>query len=706
MSQKYPGGIITKSPVTPSGSYNNSTASGIWTLDQQAYWQKLGQWPTAGNAPPDPQFNYVTMLLHGDGTNGAQNNTFLDSSTNNFTVTRYGNTTQGSFSPYGSNWSNYFDGSGDYLSVPDNAALEGFTNFTFECWVNVSNFSSGDCIFAKGWTPGGFTPYMFYFTSTDLVFYASSSLSGWDVASGEVIVSNIVKNQWYHVAASRSGSSIKLFANGAVTTSFTGGSTLGTNAGAFTIGASLSGDRDPTMYVSNLRINNTALYTAAFTPSTTPLTAVSGTALLTCADSRFIDDSTNNFTLTPNGNTSVQRFNPFGASAAYSTSVIGGSGYFDGSGDDVLQASANVAFTLDADFTVDGWVYPITQVKLYPAVFTIGANFGSADSIILYFNHAANSNKYLLYVNDTLTITGTIAPGDNNWHYFALTRSGNTWRLFVNGVLDGSATRSGTVFLNTPPAVVASESPGRGITNFTGYISNFRIVKGTALYTSAFTPPTAPSTVVSGTSLLLYMTNGAIFDNAMMNDLETVGSAQISTSVKKFGTGSLSIGSVAYLTIPSLPSLNYGAGNFTVELWMYSNSAPGSDAGVIDQRPQSTNGNYFMLGVNSSNQLFIYVDANYRIGPTSGTAIANSTWYHVAYVRSSTTGTLYINGTSVGTWADTTTYLQGAGFIGHHSFGAADFNGYMDDIRITTGYARYTANFTPPTAAFSNLGPP
>ena len=68
-------------------------------------------------ASKDPQFNYVTMLLHGDGTNGAQNNTFIDSSTNNFTITRNGNTTQGTFTPYGSNWSNYFNASASRLEV-------------------------------------------------------------------------------------------------------------------------------------------------------------------------------------------------------------------------------------------------------------------------------------------------------------------------------------------------------------------------------------------------------------------------------------------------------------------------------------------------------------------------------------------------------------------------------------------------------------
>ena len=63
------------------------------------------------------------MLLHGDGTNGAQNNSFTDGSTNNFTVTRNGNTTQGTFSPFAPGWSNFFDGNGDYLTAPANSAF-------------------------------------------------------------------------------------------------------------------------------------------------------------------------------------------------------------------------------------------------------------------------------------------------------------------------------------------------------------------------------------------------------------------------------------------------------------------------------------------------------------------------------------------------------------------------------------------------------
>ena len=60
------------------------------------------------SSPSDPYFNYNTLLLKETGTNGQQNNTFVDGSVNNFTITRNGNSTQGTFAPFGNFWSNYF----------------------------------------------------------------------------------------------------------------------------------------------------------------------------------------------------------------------------------------------------------------------------------------------------------------------------------------------------------------------------------------------------------------------------------------------------------------------------------------------------------------------------------------------------------------------------------------------------------------------
>src|SRR6185503_4001981 len=86
-------------------------------------------------------------------------------------------------------------------------------------------------------------------------------------------------------------------------------------------------------YISNLRVvNGTAVYTAAFTPSTSPLTAITNTVLLTCQSNRFVDNSTSAATFTPSGTITVQRFNPFGDNGTpYSPSPYGGSCWFDGS---------------------------------------------------------------------------------------------------------------------------------------------------------------------------------------------------------------------------------------------------------------------------------------------------------------------------------------------------------------------------------------
>ena len=133
MSKQYPGGFIMKNPTTPT----TSAAPGMWTLNQAAYYTKQGLWPLP--ATIDPYFKYVTTLLHGDGTNAAQNNTFIDSSTNAYSITRNGSATQGTFTPFGSTWSNYFDGSGDYLTTPSNAALNLSTgDWTIELWVYLT----------------------------------------------------------------------------------------------------------------------------------------------------------------------------------------------------------------------------------------------------------------------------------------------------------------------------------------------------------------------------------------------------------------------------------------------------------------------------------------------------------------------------------------------------------------------------------------
>jgi hypothetical protein len=281
------------------------------------------------------------------------------------------------------------------------------------------------------------------------------------------------------------------------------------------------------------------------------------------------------------------------------------------------------------------------------------------------------------------------------------------YRFFINGTL--TASTSSANFNYTQSIGIGAYSGGSSSIN--GYLSNIRINNSTALYTASFTPSTAPLTAVTNTQLLCNFTNAGILDNAMMNDLETVGNAQISTSVKKYGTGSISFdGSGDGLAIPANVNLAVGSTDFTIEMWV---NAADSGVPVGGSFPR-----LFTLGtaqgagcIESYNALgTMYVDISGAGGPISFTAstLLNSTWNHYAITRSGTSLKAFVNGTQVGSTATNSVNINLAAttqsWIGSISASAGNLNGYIDDLRITKGFARYTSNFTAPTTAFPDKG--
>lgn len=654
-------------------------------------------------AAVDPYFKYVTLLLHGNGTNGAQNNTFLDSSTNNFTITRNGNTTQGTFAPYGSNWGNYFNGTNAYLSVSSAGTSLTLTgNFTIEMWMyrasntlpsflnyqqficsgnNVDSFKQGTV--GDGWYfVGGGTPYFF---STN---------------------PNIVPvGQWTHVAWVRSGSTITMYVNGSSVGSITYSSTIDYGT---TLNIGAGGSEYYYGYMSNVRIvKGTALYTAAFTPPTSPLTAITNTSLLTCQSNRFIDNSSNAFTITRNGDVSVQRFSPFSPTAAYSTSVIGGSGYFDGSGDYLKPTVATPSEIGTGDFSISFWVYATAADPSFQIIADTAYNGGGFSSgWVFQINSATGFSFYIGGASGANALTATGVNLRNSWNYIEVSRSGTTAYLFVNGALVTSATRSNNGSSGLTAAIGSQQSGGSTVNSpyFAGYIADFRIVKSVG-NTAAYTAPSAPLTAITNTSLLTNFTNAGIIDNAMMNDLETVGNAQISTAQSKFGGGSMYFdGSGDALTAPPSINLAMGSGDFTIEMWV-NGANSGSTVGGAYPR-------IFQLGAaqtsstiecyNAAGTFYVEVGLSNFVTFTASTLL-NSTWNHFAVSRAGSSLKVFVNGTQVGSTLTSTANLTSpttnTSFIGASTASSGNFNGYIDDLRITKGYARYTANFTPPTAA-------
>jgi hypothetical protein len=686
---------------------SNLSASGIWTLKKQKRAKQGANWPPL--LPIDLQFNYVTMLLHGNGTNGRQNNTFLDSSTNNFTITRNGNTTQGTFSPYGSNWSNYFDGSGDFLSGIGTTSSFNFMHnssalFTSECWVYFPSTASEQYLFANnGGGSGQIGCALSVVAGGALSLFITRGVSGvGNVTAYVVSTGTVPTNQWVHIAVtydqSLSSSNAKFYINGA--SAGTGNKTVNTPSGsnatnALTVAAANSSGSSPVSgYISNLRIVNSIVYTAAFTPSTSSLTAITNTSLLACQSNRFIDNSTNAFTLTRNGNVNVQRFSPFAPTEPYTPSVDGGSGYFDGSGD-WLSAPNNAAFAWGTgSLTVECWFY-LTATAQYQVFLSTRTNAGVVGS---FLGIDTGTSQPVWYNNNALVLLSPVAAPLNVWTHVAFVRNGTTSTIYLNGVSVASGT-------DTNNYAAGNGTVGYDLQDnnwaFNGYISNLRAVKGSAVYTGNFTPPSAPLTAITNTSLLLNFTNAGIIDNAEMNNLETVGNAQISTAQSKFGGGSMLFDGTGDYLVPNGAGTNlgfvFGTGDFTIEFWVYFISGLGSDIVLYDSRPLSTNGVYPTLYVNSSSQLSYVVSGADRI--TSGSAFSATQWYHIALCRSGTSTRMFINGVQVGsTYSDSNNYLNPARrpVIAINGFNetAAPLNGYIDDLRITKA-ARYTTSFTP-----------
>ena len=633
----------------------------------------------------DPYFNNTVLLLNTTATNGAQNNTFLDSSTNNYSITRSGNATQGTFSPFSqTGWSNYFNGTTDFLSLTTTAALTlGTNSFTVEYFYYVPDTVGGQGRIS--WGAAG-SPNIYLGTGA-LVTYTN-------FATSVLLTSSIAcqVNAWNHIAIVRNSGTTTIYINGV-----SGGSVADTRnwsigSGTFRVMSSQGNDYS-SGYVSNLRIvNGSAVYTSNFTPPTSPLTAITNTVLLTCQDNRFRDNSANNFTVTPNGSTSVQAFSPFAPTAAYDTAVVGGSAYFDGSGDYLLNTTNGLNVNSGTNFTFECWLYRQStftgdQGTCFFAIGTEASNriqfamFGSAIRIEVYAG--------------TLDFNGGFVPL-NAWTHVAIVRSGTTITIYINGVSATSATWNNSVG-NSGGFIVGAN---RSVSNYVnGYISGLRFLIGTALYTTNFSPPTTPPTAISNTYLLLNFTNAGAYDATAKNVLQTIGGVRLSTAQYKYGNSSIEFdgtGDRLHVVPNTSTNVILGTGDFTIELWVYFNTLPSGDLLLVGG---DTNAAY-LIATSSGAIRFGTYNVNWLIGP--GGTMSTGVWNHVAVSRSETTINLFLNGTAVVSSVSSSQNFSAASYVigGDQVGGTNALNGYIDDVRITKGYARYTATFTPPTEAF------
>jgi hypothetical protein len=201
-----------------------------------------------------------------------------------------------------------------------------------------------------------------------------------------------------------------------------------------------------------------------------------------------------------------------------------GSVYFNGSSRIKTPANSNFAFGT-GDFTVECWV---KGTSTGGAIIDARATGGTTTGWTMWQGSAG----YIFFYSggNILGPTGTLDM--NYWNHISVTRSSGTFRLFLNGSLSTSATPSSYNFTDNEISI-ASDNYGVSETT-SGYISNVRIVKGTSLYNSSFSVPTAPLTAVSGTVLLTCQSPVSIFDASPYSYTLTIDGSPTVSNINPF----------------------------------------------------------------------------------------------------------------------------------------------------------------------------
>ena len=417
----------------------------------------------AGNTKSYSGTGNVSLLLHGDGTNGSTS--IVDDSIYNHTITAYGNaqisTTQSKFGGA----SMYFDGSGDYLASPVSDTLSlGTSDFTIECWAwRLANAPANSVLMQMSNSADIYSALFGFAGAGNFLVYLSSAGSSWDIASGQVLGS-IDNETWVHYALTREGSTFRTFKNGVQQSTWTSSASIYQAGNQVRIGAgqpyavcNYGG------YIDDLRITKgLALYTSNFTP---PTTALAGPA------TQWTDMIGSNTGTLVNG-------------VGFDSNNLG-SLSFDGTDDYVTISDSEDLEFGSGDFTIEAYIYPtgVPSIYGYACIFAKGAPlqcyFMNTNSLSLFVDSDNSGSPYSIIGNTNITGNNTV--NQDEWTHIAICRSGDTWKVFTGGVQRYSATHSGTIFNNTDVFSIGDYAPSSGIYPFQGYISNLKVYKGKAL---------------------------------------------------------------------------------------------------------------------------------------------------------------------------------------------------------------------------------
>jgi len=651
-------------------------------------------------------------------------------------------------------------------------------SFTLEFWAYYTGSYSSTQTMISSWQAynTGAGDYHFDINTSGYLSFTYNTSASSGTLNGSILMPI---NQWAHIAITRDASNVmRMFVNGTlcgsqtVTGYFLAAQfpKIGANdnsANSSTDGANqfFSG------YMTNLRaISGVSAYTSNFTPPTAPFQPLALTAPLAYYPmfmnmsynaTAFIDTfnpaypftsyglngTVTSTSQTPFSRTSVSKINSNGTfqtggvidehttitgavSKSYSNGNLGISGSFDevtinpnafGSlkltgNNSYLSVAANSSLVFGSNpFTIEAWVYPTLATTGW-SIYDQRATFSTLNGI--YFQLDATSNVAFRTNNNTL-YTGNLVATLNTWTHVALTKnSSNVINVWVNGQQSTATLTYNTTLSDNSGIYIGRTTDNNAAYAANGYISNLRVINGSAIYTAPFTPPTAPASSIANTVLLLNTPNSpAGYTDFSNNNFTVTKTANVtpSSSSPVYPPGYYSYyfngNSVIETSSTNNSNLVFGTSNYTIDFWFNpisngtvqqvvwynSNTAAASPAAgdlKIAWGGSGANSYLQLLGGSSGTTSFTVYN------PPYGETFDGTDWWHIAIVRNGSGAnntSIYNNGILYNSFTDTTNYTKGFFTLGGART-SAFFTGYISNFRIVNGIAVYTNNFVTPTS--------
>ena len=661
----------------------------------------------------------TVLLIKADGNNATNAAiTYQNSSDVSTGFTEAGDPQAGTFSPYRSGgYSVYFDGTGDYIDYGTVSAIGnvGTSDFTFEAWFYNEDFDQANypTIFAiNSYTNGLLVRFDHVGPGRDVDVYIANS--------SRTLTYTFNENEWYHMILTRESGTVKMWINGEYQSSFTGTLNGSITSGNIRIGTSNHIAAETWQgYITDVRfVNGTAEQTGTSDISVpTERLTLNGAELFTC-HLPYITDAAGNATPTLNGNPSTQPFGPYDYEP-WTADDVGGSVHFDGN--DYITSGALTA-PGTGDFTYEGWIrLPNTNTGSTQTIFDTSSDGFASNGFIM---HVGSDRRFSAIIDDgglgTFLVGFTDIYFDNIWYHIAAVRNNGSLNFYLDGVLINgpiSYTISGT---NTSIRLGATNATTPA-NYFTGEIANFRVTNS-AVYTAAFTPPTAPLSHITNTQLLMNNKSDAnIYDAAASRSFDLIGGTVTNTSTRKFTTSSS-----IYFPSPSagtdgiiitdesgpMSKDQFLTSDFTIEFWVYPTAWFNND---IFMCYDAGGGNTGSFNLYNSSGIKFYADNDTDtswdlVSAANVFSTWTNSWKHFAmtYDASAQTVKIYLDGTQEYSVGSITGWENGGSLGDYNTLainqGATDnnkgaFRGYIQDVRVSKS-VRYTSAFTPPTAEF------